>query len=74
MNRLTRFACFAAVMGGMANAANAAFISRSSDPLLGGNLVSQGAPILSPFGYVTFNITNIKQISNITNGANQFIT
>jgi len=61
-------------MGSLAaSTASASFISLSPDPMLGGDLISVGPPVSSPFGYVTFNITNIQQTNNSIIGGNNFI-
>ena len=75
MGRSTRSVLFAtAVLALAAQAADAAFISTSPDPMLGGDLVSVGAPISSPFGFATFTITDIAVTSSTINGGNNLIT
>ena len=65
------FAAFVAIALA-AGAADASFISTNPDPVLGGNLTSQGA-ILTPYGYVTFTIANVNETSIGFSGGNQII-
>ena len=57
----------------VASTAKASFVSPNPDPLLGGILVSQGPPIASSFGFVTFTIADILQTSNSVIGTSNFI-
>jgi hypothetical protein len=75
MSRSTRsILCAMFAMSALATSpANASYISTSPDPMLGGSLVSAGAPISSPFGFVTFTIANIIETNNSVIGGNNFI-
>jgi hypothetical protein len=53
--------------------AQASFVSLSPDPMLGGNLVTQGS-FATPFGDVTTAVTNISEISNSIVGGNDVIS
>ncbi len=75
MSRSARFALCTAVaaVAMCAVPADASFISTSPDPMLGGDLVSTGPAVDSPFGFVTFTITNIIETSNDIVGGNNLI-